>query len=215
MSNRNAITLKINIEREQKISYSEGLEIINKTEEIKNLGMKYIKSGKEIVDLLDLSRDAFNRNILDNPLLETGVRHLHITGTNFTRSKIYIDTADVMDFIIDNCDITYWKKFQMTDDTFQLKGVRKGEISEADREYLAKALFEGRIKSSKQIESEFNRTRHIVSRMNNVLESITLSFPGSQRQFRRFVFSPSETWEKVDEYFKKYKKLVDKIEKID
>jgi hypothetical protein len=83
-----------------------------------------------------------------------------------------------------------------------------------DIEYLAKTLIEDRLKSTKQIEEEFKRTRRIVSRLSNIMESITFAFPDSQRQLRRFVFSPSDDVGQIENYFSNYKSYENRIAKV-
>jgi hypothetical protein len=214
MRKRNVINLEVNIDSDQIVSYEEGLAALKQHEDIKKLNLKYLLTINEIVDLIDLTRAAFERNILENEFIDTGVRHLNVTGINFPRTKIYIDAIDFIKYLKEHCRLTYWKKETVSEDTYNLIGLKGDLISEEDINYLAQSLVEGRIKSGKQIEAEFNRTRRIVSRLNNIMESMTFAFPESQRQLRRFVFSPSDDHTQMEEYFGRYKNYENKINKI-
>lgn len=214
MSNRNVINLEINIDSDQIVSIEEGLAVLKKHDEINKLSLKYLLTINDIVDLLDLTRAAIERNILENEIIKTGVRHLNVTGINFPRTRIYIDAVDLIKYLKEYCRLTYWKKETVSDDTYNLIGLKGDLISEENIDYLAQSLVEGRIKSGKQIEGEFNRTRRIVSRLNNIMESMTFAFPESQRQLRRFVFSPSDDHTQMEEYFGRYKNYENKINKI-
>lgn len=214
MRKRNVIHLEVNIDSDQIVSNEEGLIALKKHKVINKLNLKYLLTINELVDLLDLTRAAFERNILENGIIETGVRHLNVTGNNFPRTKIYIDAMDLIKYLKEHCRLTYWKKEKVSNDSYNLKGLKDDFISEKDIEYLAQALVEGRIRSGKQIEGEFNRTRRIVSRLNNIMESMTFAFPESQRQLRRFVFAPTEDNIQMEEYFSRYKNYENKINKI-
>lgn len=213
MNPRNVINIEINFARDQMVSYEKGIEAIKQHQAVKNIDLKYLLSINELVDLLDLTRAAFERNILENEIINTGVRHIHVTGVNFPRTRIYIDAIDLIKFLIKYCDLTYWKKVERENEQLHLIALTKDLISEQDIEYLALTLIEGRLKSSKIIEREFNRTRRLVSRLNNIMESITFAFPESRRQLRRFVFSETDT-RQIEDYFKHYKSHENSIKKI-
>jgi hypothetical protein len=214
MCARNVIELKINIAGEQVVSYERGLSEIKQQNIVKELNLRYLLTVNELVELLELTRAAFERNILENESINTGVRHLHVTGENFPRIRIYVDAVDLIEYLIKYCDLTYWKKEQVGGNKYLLKGLKNQLIDKEDVEYLAVALIEGRFKSSKTIENEFNRTRRIVSRLNNIIESVTFAFPGSQRQLRRFIFSPKDDNFQIRDYFSGYKSYENQVTKI-
>lgn len=214
MSNRNVIQLKIDIDSDQVVSHEQGIAAIKEHKEVKKLNLKYLSSVNDLVESLDVTRATFERNILENANIDTGVRHLYVTGINFPRTRIYIDAIDLVEYLVTFCELTYWKKVKIGNDQYELKALKNNSISKEDVEYLAITLIEGRLKSSKQIEGEFNRTRRIVSRLNNILETITFSFPDSQRQLRRFVFSPSDDSLQMENYFANYKRYENKVTKV-
>ncbi|QOK30051.1 hypothetical protein IIE26_27165 (plasmid) [Cytobacillus oceanisediminis] len=211
---RNVIDLQINIKADQKVSYEEGLEALKKHPDVSKLNIQYLSSINELLDLLDITRAAFERNILENEKIKTGVRHLNVTGSNFPRTRIYIGAVDLIEYLVMYCGLTYWKKEHVGLNRYQLTGYKNKQITNQDIEYLAKTLFEGRLKSTKHIEEEFKRTRRIVSRLTNIMETITFAFPDSQRQLRRFVFAPNENVDQIEDYFSNYKSYENKIVKI-
>lgn len=214
MSNRNVIKLELNISSDYVVSLEEGITRLKLHPEVQKLGLQYLSSINELVELLDLSRATFERNIVDNNIVNTGVRHLDVTGKNFPRTRIYIDAVDLIEYLIKYCDLNYWKK-EKVGSQFYLKKLKEDSISKEDIQYLAESLINGRLKSSSIIEKEYNRTRRIVSRLNNIIESITFSFPKSQRKLRRFVFSPTDDKNTIENYFRYYKRYEDMIIKKD
>jgi hypothetical protein len=211
---RNVIELQINMHLNQRVSYEEGLRAIKENPQVKKLNIKYLSSVNELLELLGLTRAAFERNILDNDKINAGVRHLYVTGINFPRTRIYIGAVDLIEYLVTYCGLTYWKKEQIGADEYQLTGYSNEQIIREDIEYLAKTLIEDRLKSTKQIEEEFKRTRRIVSRLSNIMESITFAFPDSQRQLRRFVFSPNDDVGQIEKYFSNYKSYENRIAKV-
>ena len=215
MSVRNVIPIQLNMDTEQIVQYTEGLVALHNHRIVKELNLSYLSSVNELVEHLELTRASFERNLLENEVVGTGVRHLNVTGDNFSRTRIYIDALDLIEYLTTYCDLTYWKKEQSNDGLVKLSKLSGEQISSEDKEYLAKALIDGRFKSIKQIETEYKRTRRIVSRLTNIIESLTFSFPGSQRQMRRLIFSPTDTVEQLESYFTNYKSYENKIVKVD
>ncbi|RTR26590.1 hypothetical protein EKG37_21210 [Robertmurraya yapensis] len=215
MSVRNVVPIQININADNVVTYEEGLSFLQNHSVVKELGFKYLTSVNDCVDLLDLTRATFERNILENEIVGTGVRHLHVTGVNFPRTRIYIEANDLIQYLIDYCSLTYWKKEKVSDDEFRLNKLMCDQINKEDIEYLARALMDRRFKSNKQLEFEYKRTRPIVSRLSNIIESLSFSFPGSQRQLKRIVLSPADSTEQMEEYFTYYKSYENKIVKVD
>lgn len=205
MNKRNVVELEINIDADHVVSYEQGLNAIKQHKDVQHLNIKYLSTVNELVELLDLTRATFERNILESEKINTGVRHLYVKGRNFPRTRIYVDAVDLIQYLIKYCELTYWKRELVGQDQYQLKGLKDDSINQDDIEYLARTIIEGRLKSSKQIGEEFKRTRRIVSRLNNIMETVTFSFPDSQRQLRRFVFSPDDNTGKIEDYFTRYK----------
>lgn len=209
MSARNEIEIRIETGG-QSLTYEEGLKALREHEVVKNLNLLDLYSINELIEKLDVTRAAFERNILQNESIGTGVRHIKIIGDKFSKTSIYIDALDLVDFLINYCGLKYWKKNEHT-----LTSLTKDQISKEDREYLAKTLSEGRLKTSKQLESECNRSRQVISRLIDIIETVTFAFPNSQRQLRRFVFSPKDSVEGIEHYFINYQSYVKNIIKVD
>lgn len=210
MSARNEIEVRIEINGEKSLSYEEGLKALREHKVVKELNLQNLYSINELVEKLDITRAAFERNILQNESISTGVRHLKVTGAKFSKTRIYIDAFDLVDFLITYCGLNYWKKSGNT-----LTSLSKEQISKEDQEYLAKSLCEGRLKTSKQLESEWNRSRRLISRLVVIMETVTFAFPNSHRQLRRFVISPTDSVEGLEHYFINYQDYANKIIKVD
>ncbi|MEQ2527620.1 hypothetical protein WMO40_12990 [Bacillaceae bacterium CLA-AA-H227] len=215
MSVRNVVPIQINIKADNVVSSEEGLTFLQNHDVVKELGFKYLTSVNDCVEMLDLTRATFERNILENEIVGIGVRHLHVTGVNFPRTRIYIEANDLIQYLIDYCSLTYWKKEKVTGDEYRLNKLMSDQINNEDIEYLARALMDRRFKSNKQLEVEYKRTRPIVSRLSNIIDSISFSFPGSQRQLKRMVLSPTDSNEQMEAYFTNYKSYENKIVKVD
>lgn len=205
MGNRNVVELTINFNTRSTVTYEEGLEAIINHPKVKELGLKYIFSVNQLVSLLEISRAALERNILENKEIETGVRHLYVTGDNFPQTRIYIDSLELVKYLVEYCELTFWKKVMINENSYEIRRFNKDNLTVEDMDYLAKSLAEGRFKSSKALEYQFSRTRRIVSRLTNIIDTVTFAFPGSQRQLRRFVLTPNDDKEKVENYFTNYK----------
>lgn len=204
MSNRNVIEIKINVESEHVIPYEQGLIVLEDHPEIKQLGFKNLLSVNEVISLLDLSRAAIERNILDNELIGKGVRHLNVTGENFPKTRIFINPEDLIIYLIEHCNLEYFKLISRGDKQ-KLEPFSKKTLLKEDVQYLTRTLIEGRLKSSNEMQQLFGRSRAMISRLSNIVESITFSFPGSQRSLRRFIIRPEMSYEEFEKYFHHYK----------
>ncbi|OIJ13356.1 hypothetical protein BKP35_08970 [Anaerobacillus arseniciselenatis] len=213
MNKRNVVEIVLHFDADKTVSYKTVLNEIKQCEELKkiNANVNYLLTINELIELFDLSRAAFEQNIIENDKINTGVKHINVEGLNVSRTRIFIDAIDLIEYLIEHCNLTYWKKSEIKDNHFTLEALSKNDITREDVEYLAKSLFQGRLKSSKNIEGEYKRTRKMVRRLENIIDTVTFAFPGSQRQLRRFVLSPLEDDTQMEHYFKHYKSYENKI----
>lgn len=214
MSGRNVIHLQIDFNADETVTYYEAVNSLKQHTTVRELNMKYLLSIKELAEILDLTRVTIERNILENVNINTGVRHLDVTGANFPRTRIYIDAVDLIEYLVKYCDLVYWKKVKIDLNHYELRRLSNELITDVEIEYLARTIIERRLRSSKHIEADFGRSRRLVSRLNNIMDTITFAFPNSKRHLRRFVFSPHDNESKMEDYFRNYNVYESSIVKL-
>lgn len=187
------------------LSLQEALAYFKQEPQLINYNIVHLIPINLLIDLLNISRSSFEINMLKNENL----RHFEITGNKLPKNRYYFDVKDIVEFLIDHCNLTYFKFQQLDDGSIRLAEQKGNQITNEDKTLLQDLLIRGSWASSKQLEEQFCRTRRIISRLQNIVDSITFSFSGSQRHFRRVLLIHNH------EYYlniiKKYKKYEEKI----
>ncbi|MYL35444.1 hypothetical protein GLW08_21415 [Pontibacillus yanchengensis] len=160
------------------------------------------------VEKLDINRVTFERHFLDdNPEIErTGIRHFKIPEGLGTRHKIYIDFDDFKDYIFRNFNISVnW--FEDTNNSLERYTYSNRTIPLEIQEEIINLFFKDRWKSTRQLQEIFNKSRHMISRLVNVVDSVSFQFPGSQRTMRRFLLKyDNEHYANVISNYKSFEK---------
>ncbi|MCM3164718.1 MULTISPECIES: hypothetical protein [Bacillaceae] len=206
----NRIKITINVKNSTKLTLEQALNYFHKHEFIQIYGIHRLIPLNTLIELLNISRSSFERTLFKNDYF----KYYEITGENLPRNKYYVDQKDLLDFFVNHCNLNFNKiVYNDNGDKLVLHRLSKGSISIKDKEYLAELLSSGAWFSSKMMEDKFNRTRAIISRLSNVIDSVTFSFPQSNRHFRRYlIYQPDDYYLHIIKNYEKFTRLIKIIE---
>ncbi len=166
------------------------------------------------IELLDISRAAFERNFLDDNsnVGRRGIRYFELSTEFTSRHKIYIDINDFKDYFIEYFEFAlYW--IEESDGNKVLKKYKKDQINEDNQKEIFKLFFEDQWKSNRELQNMMDKSRSMISRLVNVIDSISFYFPNSSRQNRRFILRHDlEYYKDVIKYYKSYENEISHVE---
>jgi hypothetical protein len=202
----NKVRVQINTDNLDKLlSFPDALSYINKQESLQKHNIEHLIPMNNLIELLDISRSTVENNILKNE----NIRHFEVTGEKLPKNRNYFDSKDLINFLIDYCKLTYYKITEDENGNILLLELKGDEITNEERKRIEELLVNSNWASNKQLCERLSRTRRIISRLSDVVSSITFSFSDSQRHFRRFLVPENDDF--YLNLIKNYKKYEEKI----
>ncbi|MFS1519516.1 hypothetical protein V1503_24115 [Bacillus sp. SCS-151] len=173
---------RIEIELKEYFDTNSPSSVLNSEVLKKVYAFDYLISLPDLMEFLNLSRSAFERQLFK----ESEIRHFAIKDrkTAGLKYKVYIDVSDIMHFLCNEGELIFTKNMVEDNDVTQKVFT---DISQDDKEYLVTQLLDNNWLSASKMQVYLERSRSVVSRLNGLMDTVSFKLPGSQTRLKRYI----------------------------